>query len=121
MEQTNLELKKGDSWERTLIFEDEDGNRLDIEGWKIYFMAKTNLNDVDGSATGITKTVTSHSSASTGETEISLTSTDTNVAVGTYQFAIKAITDNLVGITAEAITVLEGMLVITDAVIQAVS
>lgn len=119
MDQIFLELKKGDSFSRTLIFEDEDGTRLDLTGWKIYFMAKTNSNDLDASAV-ITKTITVHSSIQ-GETEIELTSTETNIAVGNYPFAIKVITDNMIGATAEALTVLEGLLVVTDTIIQAVS
>lgn len=120
MEQTTLEIIKKDSFERTLIFEDSKGNRLDITDWKVYFMAKTNINDVDGSAV-ITKTITSHSNATNGETILSLSSSDTNIAVGNYYYSIKVITDETVGVAAEALTILNGMLDIQDCVIQAVS
>ena len=119
MEQIFLELKKGDSFSRTLIFENEDGTRLDISAWKLYFMAKSSMTDLDNAAI-ITKTITSHSSTQ-GETELILTTTETDVAVGNYPFALKVITGNLVGGTNEALTLIEGTLVVSDRVIQAVS
>ena len=119
MEENYLELKKLDSFERTLIFEDEDGNRLDITDWIVYFIAKTNINDPDETYI-IYKKITSHSST-LGETTLALSSTETKVAVGNYPFAIKVLTDNTVGGVKEALTILEGVLVITDTIIQAVS
>jgi hypothetical protein len=119
LEQTNLIIKKNDSWSRTLYFEDEDAVDLDITGWKVYFMVKEKIDDTDAAAK-ISKTITTHTAPLSGETTIELSSADTNL-LGNYYFAIKVITDNTIGGAAEAITVLEGMMVFEDRVVQATS
>jgi len=118
VEQVNLEIKRGDTWSRTLYFEDEDGIDINITGWKIYFMVKEKIDDTDAN-TKISKTATL-SSPLTGEATIELSSTDTNL-LGNYLFGIKVITDNTVGGAAEAITVLEGTIDFTDRIVQAIS
>lgn len=112
LEQTNLTIKKNDSWSRTLYFEDEDGNDLDITGWTVFFTAKANINDAD-SAAKISKTITTFTSPTTGEVELELTTTDTNQVVGNYFFDIQ-IKTNL----NEIITVLEGIITITQDITQ---
>jgi hypothetical protein len=119
VEQVNLQIKKNDTWSRTLYFENEDKEDIDITGWKIYFMVKTKIDDLDASAV-ISKTISTFTSPTTGEAVIELTSTDTNL-LGNYLFAIKVITDNMVGVTKEAITVLEGTIDFTNRIIEAVS
>ena len=118
-EQVNLIIKKKDSWSRTIYFEDENGNDIDITGWKIYFLVKTKIDDLDNAAV-IPKTITVHSAPLAGESTIELTSSDTNL-LGNFLYAIKVITDNPIGITLEAITVLEGTIVFTNTVVQAVT
>ena len=118
VESANLIIKKKDSWSRTLYFEDEDGNDLDITGWKIYFMVKEKISD-DDTAAKISKTATL-SSPLAGEATIELTSGETAL-LGNYIFSIKVITDTPIGNTFEAITVLEGTIVFTNTIIQAVS
>lgn len=118
VESVNLIIKRGDSWSRTLYFEDEDGVDIDITGWKIYFMVKDKIDDLD-TAAKINKTATL-SSPTSGEATIELTSTDTDL-LGNYLFAIAAITDTTIGITLEKITVLEGTINFTNRIIQAVS
>jgi len=118
VEQINLQIKKNDTWTRTLYFENEDKEDIDITGWKIYFMVKEKIDDTDANAK-ISKTATL-SSPLTGEATIELSSTDTAL-LGNYLFAIKAITDNMVGVTKEAITVLEGTIDFTNRIIEAVS
>lgn len=118
-EQINLILKRGDSWTSTFYFEDEDGNDIDITGWKVYFLIKEKIDDLDAAAK-IIKTITSHTAPLSGETTIELSSTDTNLS-GNYLFGIKVITDNMVGINPEAITVLEGTIVFEDRIVQATS
>ena len=115
-EQINLQLKKGDSWSRTLYFEDEDGEDLDITGWKIYFMVKSKIDDLDAAAViSVLGTITVPLA---GEATVELSSAHTNLS-GNYLFGIKVITDNTIGGAAEAITVLEGTIVFEDRVVQA--
>jgi hypothetical protein len=118
VEQVNLIIKRGDSWSRTIYFEDEDGNDLDITGWKIYFMVKEEIDDADNAA--VISKIATLSNPTAGEATIELTSSDTNLS-GNFIFGIKAITDVAIGTTKEAITVLEGTVVFTDRVVQAVS
>ena len=117
VEQINLQIKKNDTWSRTLYFENEDKEDIDITGWKIYFMVKAKIDDADTAAV-ISKTITTFSAATAGEAEIELTSTDTAL-LGNYLFSIKVITDNMVGATKEAITVLEGTIDFLNTIILA--
>jgi len=119
VESTNLIIKRGDSWSRTIYFEDEDNARINITGWVIYFLIKVKIDDLDNATDVISATITL-SNPTNGEATIQLTSTQTNV-LGNRLFGIKVITDKTIGITKEAITVLEGTVVFTDRVIQAVS
>ena len=106
-ESINLQIKRGDTWSRTIYFEDENGVRKDITGWLIFFTMKVKADDLDTAATTIAKTI-SPSNPLEGEAEISLTSTDTK-DIGNYIFDIQ-IKTNL----NEIITVLEGTITITQ-------
>lgn len=119
VEQVNLVIKKNDTWTRTFYFENEDKEPLDITGWKVYFMVKEKINDADIDAK-ISKTITTFASPTTGEATIELSSTDTNL-LGNYLFAVKVITPKMVGLTNEAITILEGTIDFTDRIVQATS
>lgn len=84
---TDLEIKRGDSKTYTIKFRDKDNNPVDISGWTVYFTVKENLGQTDENAK-IKKDVTVHSNPLNGETQIALTSTDTNL-VGNYIFDIQ--------------------------------
>jgi hypothetical protein len=114
----SFEIKEGDSWQKTLVFKDEDDNLIDVSAWKVYFMVKEKLTDLDASAK-ISKTITTFTGLGLGEVLIELTSVETSITVGTYIFGCKVITDNLIGATKEALTVLEGDVSITDRIVQA--
>jgi hypothetical protein len=118
VEQICLSIKRGDTWTRPIYFQDENGNAKDITGWKIYFLVKAKIDDLDSAAV-ISKIITVFSDPINGEAWIELTSTDTNL-LGNYLFACKVITPNMIGITKEGITVLEGIITFTDRVVQAV-
>lgn len=118
-EQINLNIKRGDTWTRTIYFENSDGSPYDITEWTIYFLIKPEIDDADNGEGVITATVTL-SNPTSGEATIELTSTQTNV-IGNYIFGCKIITPNMVGATHEAITVLEGIINFTERVVQAVS
>jgi hypothetical protein len=118
-EQICLDIIRGDSWSRKLYFSDLSGNIIDITGWKIYFMAKFKIDDLDSAAV-ITKTITSFDNPTSGEATLSLSSVDTDIE-GSFLYSIKVITNNMVGVAKEAITVLTGVLNISSRVIQTTS
>ena len=115
LEQTNLQITRGDTWSRTIIFEDEDNVRKNITGWTVFMTIKVKADDSDTATTTIAKTITVFSDPTNGEAEISLTSTDTK-DVGNYIFDIQ-IKTNL----NEIITVLEGTIVITQDITTRIS
>jgi len=106
-EQVCLSIKRGDSWSRTLYFQDGDGNPIDITGWTVFFTAKAKADDPDPGV--ISRTITSFTNPTAGEAGIALTSDDTNKVIGSYLFDIQVKT-NLGQIT----TCLEGVLTITQ-------
>jgi hypothetical protein len=114
MNQTNLFIKRGDTKTYTLYFEDDNDVRLDITGWTIFFTVKANVDDLD-TAAYIKKTITSHTNPTNGETQISLTSSDTS-EVGNYIYDIQY-KSNIGTIK----TVLEGYLSIAKDVTQRTS
>lgn len=50
MEKQKLELIRGDTTDYTLSFTDENGNPIDISGWKICFTVKANTSHPDEKA-----------------------------------------------------------------------
>lgn len=111
MEQTQLEIKRGDTQNYTLYFKDENGAVIDITGWIVFFTVKENIDDTDDNAK-IKKTITAHSDAVNGETTIALSSVDTNL-VGNYLFDIQ-----IKKSTGEIKTILEGNVVFQKDVTQ---
>lgn len=107
VQETCLEIKRGDTWSRTLEFEDSNGARINITGWTIFFTAKVKADDPDASAV-ISKTITTLSNPTNGEAEIVLSYSDTNLTIGQYLFDIQVKTA-----ANEIITVLEGIITIT--------
>jgi len=115
VEQICLSIKRGDSWSRTMYFEDENGARIDITGWTIFITVKTKVDDPDIVAI-ISKTITVFSNPTQGEAEIELTPTDTNQVIGSYLFDIQVKTS-----AAEIYTIIEGILTITQDITQRTS
>jgi len=107
IEQTCLSIKRGDTFTRTMYFQDANGSPIDITGWTIFFTMKAKADDLDAAAV-ISKTITVFSNPTSGEAEISLTSTDTNQAIASYLFDIQVKTNN-----NEIYTCLEGIITIT--------
>ena len=106
-EQVCLSIKRGDSWSRTLYFQDGDGNPIDITGWTVFFTAKAKADDLDAAAI-ISKTITVFTDPTGGEAGISLSSTDTNQDIGSFLWDIQVKTN-----LGQIITVAEGILTIT--------
>ena len=107
VEQVCLSIKRGDSWSRTMYFEDEDGARIDITGWTIFLTVKENADDPDTNAI-ISKTITTFSDPVNGEAEIELTPTDTAQEIESYLFDIQVKTA-----VGEIYTIVEGIITIT--------
>lgn len=106
IEQCTLEIKRGDSVSYTLFFRDEDGVIIDITGYEIRFTVKEKITDTDATAltNGISKTITTHTNPSNGETAISLTPTDTNL-IGSFVFDIQ-----VKDVSGNITTILEGII-----------
>ena len=113
VEQISLDIKRGDTWSRTINFEDESGSPIDITGWVIRLTAKAKIDDSDP---GVFSVLAVLSNASVGEATISLTSANTNQIAGSYLFDIQ-VTTNL----SEIITVLEGIINISKDIYTGVS
>lgn len=64
----------------------KNGTGTDITGWTIYFTVKENMEDSDAQAV-INKEVTSHTSATTGKTQVDLTASDTDIK-GSYYYSL---------------------------------
>jgi hypothetical protein len=107
IEQVCLNIKRGDTWSRTIYFTNDDNVPIDITGWTIFFTVKAKADDLDAAAI-ISKTITSFSNPTAGEAEISLTSTDTNQTIGSYLFDLQVKTN-----LNEIFTVVEGIITIT--------
>jgi hypothetical protein len=108
VESVCLQIKRGDTWSRTIYFEDSDGNSIDITGWTIFFTVKENADDLDADAI-ISKTITTFPNPTAGEAEIVLSPTDTAQVIENYLFDLQ-IKTNL----GEIVTVLEGIITITQ-------
>ena len=78
---------KGDTFNLDIQILNDSGDVIDLTGATVFFTVKRNLQDTDAQAL-ISKTITSHSSPSTGETSITFTSTDVDY-VGEFYYDVK--------------------------------
>ena len=83
-----LEIYIKDAKAYLLYFKDETGTAIDITGDTIFFTVKINKTDSDDDAL-IKKDITTHTDPTEGESQISLSTTDTTIAAGEYYFDIK--------------------------------
>lgn len=77
---TDLEAYKGDSQDYNITVKDASDVAINITGYTFFMTIKENATDTDANAK-VKKTVTSHTSPTTGVTKISLTGADTTLAV----------------------------------------
>lgn len=108
VEQVCLNITRGDSWSRSIYFQDGDGVPINITGWEIRFTVKEKIDDLDSAAI-ISKIITVFTNPVEGEAGISLSPAETAQTIGSYLFDIQAKT-NLGQVT----TVLTGILTITQ-------
>lgn len=112
---TALEIYKGDTVNIDLTITDSDGNVIDITGYKFYFTVKSNDTDSDNDAL-IKEDVTSHTAATSGQTRITLSKTDTDIATGNhyYDIQMKDVSDNITTITKDRFYVTQDVTTRTD-------
>lgn len=91
MKTVNLCIVKKDTKVYTIVLK-QNGVAVNISGWQLYFTVKSDPNDADSSAL-LSKNVTfpSNTDSQNGIGYLSLTSIDTNIAVGEYYYDAKFI------------------------------
>lgn len=101
---TNLELRRGDTKVYALHFTDSSGEDINITGWTVFFTASADPEPTNDDNAIIKKTVTVHSDPTNGRTTVILSATDTNI-LGDYYYDIQVKrVDNSI------ITVIQGLL-----------
>lgn len=84
----NIEIPKNKTETWTLTFS-EDSAGIDITNYTIYVMIKSKKSDADADAK-LSKTITTHSDAVNGESEVYLSKADTNsLDIGNYYYSIE--------------------------------
>ena len=107
----DLEIPKNKTFTSTHTFT-EDKAGIDITDYTLYFIVKEKKSDLD-SAAKLTKTITSHTDAVNGETELYLSMEDTNsLPIGQYYYSIEY-NNGLSGDDLSEDTLQEGRLTIT--------
>ena len=83
-----VKVIKGDDVDLTTIFNDQDGNPINITWYTVFLTVKLksdiNINDDTDTDAKIKKNVTAHTSPLTGTTVIALSNTETDINVGMY-------------------------------------
>lgn len=75
-----------------VTFTQQDGTPYNLTGGKVFFAATTEDSPANDSGAAIDiDPVTIHTSATEGQSRITLTPTDTDIAAGTYNFGIQAV------------------------------
>jgi len=73
----DLEITEADDVTISITYEDTDGNAQDISGWEFWITAKQDRSDSDTDAVFQTS-VTNHTDAANGETDIDIAAADTD-------------------------------------------
>lgn len=109
---TALSIFRGDTVNIDLTITDSDGSALNITGYKFFFTAKSNDDDNDDDAL-IKKDVTTHlkpdgsDGTLTGQSRITLSKTQTAVAIGNhyYDIQMKDSSDDITTLTKDRFNV----------------
>ena len=107
MTEQDINVVRNDGHTFDLTFKDGDAVAIDITGWTVWMTAKESRSNPDSEAI-FQKTVTSHSDATNGITQVVLTPTDLSCA-GSFYYDIQ--TKNVAG---DIQTVIGGFLNITE-------
>lgn len=87
---TDLSMYRANDKTWTLTFKDGDGTPISLVGATLLFTVKRLPNDADTSAL-ISKRVTTHTNATSGITAVTITNSDSNLAIGNYFYDFKLI------------------------------
>lgn len=79
------DVTQGDTKTYTYTFSDGSDEPYDITDWTLYFTVRPDY----GETPVITKDVTTHTAPTDGETEVKLTSTDTDIEAGSYVYDVQ--------------------------------
>ena len=99
---TNLSMYRGDSQTWNLSFVDSNSSAINITGYTVFFTIKnknTFYNDSDDTTALVQKNVTSHTVATSGLSELTLSPNDTSsISPGTYIYdmQLKDATGNII-------------------------
>lgn len=75
-----------------VTFLQQDGTPYDLTGGKVFFAATTESAPSDDSSAAIDVTpITVHTNPTAGQSRITLSATDTDVAANTYNFGVQAV------------------------------
>lgn len=88
-----LTIIRGDSAEIDVTFEDVDGTPINLTGKSVFFTVKE-IDDIDGeddSEAKISKKITVHTDPTAGETQIALSSEDTDLSPKDYLYDLQIV------------------------------
>lgn len=85
-------FNEGDDEDFNITREKDDGTAIDISNWTFWLTIKKDPETADSNA-AVQKEVTNHTSPSNGQTQISLTSSDTDGLQGRYEYDMQYTTD----------------------------
>ena len=110
-----LQVYRGDNKTYDLTFTDSNNTAIDITGYTVFFTVKKNKTDTDANAK-ISKTITSHTNPTTGQTQISLTSTDTDITVRKYYYdiQIKDVSDRITTVVSDTFEIKQDITIRTS-------
>jgi hypothetical protein len=86
----DLEMYRGDDKTINLTFTNSAGSPIDLTSASIFFTVKKYSDDADASAL-ISKKVTSHTQATGGLSSVTISDSDSNIAIGNYKFDIQLV------------------------------
>ncbi len=87
-----MTVYRGDDKSWDLTFTDSAGDVIDITDHTIFFTVKHHKIDADADAV-ISKDISSHTDAAAGESRLTLSNSDTDVAVKVYVFDFQKVDD----------------------------
>lgn len=103
-----ISVYRGDTKTINLTFTNSSGSAIDISGWIVFFTVKLRSdNSNDDTNAVIQKDISAHDNAANGETSFTLTTTDTDLQIGSYIYdiQIKDTDDDIYTITVGTFTV----------------
>jgi len=86
----DLSMFRGDDKTWNLTFTDSNGTAINLTSATIFLTVKKNTSDADTSAV-ISKTVTAHTNPTGGISALTVTHTDSAIAIGNYYYDIQLV------------------------------